>query len=99
MVYRTYPLMERFRSTSLPSPHPPVMMMPTVLTLTPPGPTFRFDTSEVTLIRQKLKAPMAVKVVHPLRQPAGDVNPCVPANCSHVCLLTREGAVCKCPKV
>jgi len=57
----------------------------------------RFNTSSVEQIRTGLAVPMAVKVVHPLRQPAA-TNYCLNRNCSHMCLLTRGGAACVCPK-
>jgi len=40
--------------------------------------------------------PMGIHLHHPLMEPNMD-NPCLDADCSHMCLLAAEGYACSCP--
>eukprot|EP00795_Rhopilema_esculentum_P005428 gene5428-601_t len=56
---------------------------------------------EVKTFSMNHMSPMGIKVLHPLKQPAG-INPCGSNNggCSHLCLISRneERFSCQCPR-
>jgi len=56
----------------------------------------RLNASDSEHVRTGLSVPMAVKVVHPLRQPVG-TNYCTNTTCPWICLLKPNGYACHCP--
>ncbi|KAH1006209.1 hypothetical protein HUJ05_006962 [Dendroctonus ponderosae] len=60
----------------------------------------KYTGENCSTILSTVHRPMDVRVVHPLRQPKVENNPCEKANCSALCLLAPKEPyfVCQCPE-
>ncbi|XP_050312267.1 prolow-density lipoprotein receptor-related protein 1 isoform X2 [Anthonomus grandis grandis] len=60
----------------------------------------KYTGMNCTSIISTVHRPMDVRVVHPLRQPKVEDNPCAHAKCSALCLLSPKAPyyVCQCPE-